>query len=74
MRHLTGQDGKAIRISDEKAWTLSEGQGDKTVYIQVKDEAGNITDADDSISYENSENDPPDDQYDYAVRYFRIYK
>ena len=38
--------------SNEKAWTLSEGDGDKTVYIQVKDEAGNTSGAEDSISYE----------------------
>ncbi len=47
-----------------KDWTLSEGQGDKTVYIQVRDEAGNIADANDSISYGNPDN-PPDNPVDY---------
>ena len=50
---------KSYPDSNQKSWTLSEGDGDKTVYIQVKDQAGNKTDANDSISYKNPDN-PPD--------------
>ena len=53
--------------SNQKSWTLSELEGNKTVYIQVKDEAGNTTDGYDSINYENTGS--PDNQSDDAYNY-----
>ena len=47
-------DWESYPVSNEKSWTLSDGNGDKVVYIQVKDEAGNIYSSDDTINYENS--------------------
>ena len=38
-------------FSTSKSWTLSEGFGEKTVYCQVSDIAGNIYETDDSIQY-----------------------
>jgi hypothetical protein len=34
-----------------KSWTLTSGAGTKTVYVQYKDKAGNIVQAQDSITY-----------------------
>lgn len=35
----------------EKAWTLTPGEGEKTVYVHFKDDSGNITATSDSINY-----------------------
>ncbi len=43
--------------STNKNWQLSEEEGEKKVCLQVKDEAGNITSASDTISYKPVDNE-----------------
>lgn len=42
-------DGDWESVKETKGWTLAAGDGEKTVYVQVRDVAGNVTTASDTI-------------------------
>jgi len=47
-----GSDCNWEPVASSKSWKLLEGEGDKTVYVQYIDSAGNTSDASTLIKYE----------------------